>query len=192
MKKASQTRCLTFAPYAWGGEVYAQRCDAMRAGTSRYPLHRPTTTYYLCCIRYAVFLYLQNLYLPTSKRCIKMGIPSLIQPFCIVLVFISNFISIDKPNCHFERISHRHFERVSYCHFERVSYCHFFRWCSSGKPITSERSESRNLNHVNITNIPNSRPRKPPFSWTARVILRSHPRKQSFLWTGCQFFIEYY
>ena len=29
-------------------EVYAQRCDAMRAGTSRYPLHRPTTTYYLC------------------------------------------------------------------------------------------------------------------------------------------------
>ena len=31
------------------GEVYALRRDAMRAGTSRYPLHRPTTTYYLCC-----------------------------------------------------------------------------------------------------------------------------------------------
>ena len=30
-------------------EVYAQRCDAMRAGTSHYPLHHPTTTYYLCC-----------------------------------------------------------------------------------------------------------------------------------------------
>ena len=42
-----------------------------------------------------------------------------------MLVFISKFISIDKPNCHFERISH--------CHFER--------------------SESRNLNHANITNI---------------------------------------
>ena len=30
-------------------EVYALRCDAMRAGTSHYPLHRPTTTYYLWC-----------------------------------------------------------------------------------------------------------------------------------------------
>ena len=29
-------------------EVYALRCDAMRAGTSHYPLHRPTTTYNLC------------------------------------------------------------------------------------------------------------------------------------------------
>ena len=26
-------------------EVYALRCDAMQAGTSRYPLHRPSTTY---------------------------------------------------------------------------------------------------------------------------------------------------
>ena len=29
-----------------------------------------------------------------------------------MLVFISKFISIDKPNCHFERISHCHFERA--------------------------------------------------------------------------------
>ena len=36
---------LNFCPLCVA-EVYAQRCDAMRAGTSRYPLHRPTTTYY--------------------------------------------------------------------------------------------------------------------------------------------------
>ena len=35
---------LNFCPLCVA-EVYAQRCDAMRAGTSRYPLHRPTTTY---------------------------------------------------------------------------------------------------------------------------------------------------
>ena len=45
-KKASHVsvKCLTFAPLCVV-EVYALRCDAMRAGTSRYPLHRPTTTY---------------------------------------------------------------------------------------------------------------------------------------------------
>ena len=42
---------LNFCPLCVA-EVYALRCDA-------------------------VFLYLQNLYLSTSKRCIKMGIPSL-------------------------------------------------------------------------------------------------------------------
>ena len=54
------------------------------------------------------------------------------------------------------------FSLYFHCHLERASYCHFFRWCSSGKPITSEfhtvisseRSESRNLNHANIANIP--------------------------------------
>ena len=74
-------------------EVYALRCDAMRAGTSHYPLHRPTTTYCfrarnriairvvipstnspMTLQRYAVFLYLQNRCSQTSKRCIKMGI----------------------------------------------------------------------------------------------------------------------
>ena len=39
---------LNFCPLCVA-EVYTLRCDAMRAGTSRYPLHRPTTTYYLCC-----------------------------------------------------------------------------------------------------------------------------------------------
>ena len=83
---------LNFCPLCVA-EVYALRCDAMRAGTSRYPLHRPTTTYYfrarnriairvvipstnspMTLQRYAVFIYLQNLDLSTSKRCIKMGI----------------------------------------------------------------------------------------------------------------------
>ena len=36
---------LNFCPLCVA-EVYAQRCDAMRAGTSHYPLHRPTTTYF--------------------------------------------------------------------------------------------------------------------------------------------------
>ena len=36
---------LNFCPLCVA-EVYALRRDAMRAGTSRYPLHRPTTTYY--------------------------------------------------------------------------------------------------------------------------------------------------
>ena len=35
---------LNFCPLCVA-EVYALRCDAMLAGTSRYPLHRPTTTY---------------------------------------------------------------------------------------------------------------------------------------------------
>ena len=35
---------LNFCPLCVA-EVYALRRDAMRAGTSRYPLHRPTTTY---------------------------------------------------------------------------------------------------------------------------------------------------
>ena len=75
-KKSISFEMLNFCPLCVA-EVYALRCDAMLAGTSRYPLHRPATTYCLCCIRYAVFLYLQNLHLSTSKRCIKMGIPSL-------------------------------------------------------------------------------------------------------------------
>ena len=50
-KKSISRQCemLNFYPL-YVVEVYALRCDAMRAGTSRYPLHRPTTTYYyLCC-----------------------------------------------------------------------------------------------------------------------------------------------
>ena len=35
---------LNFCPLCVA-EVYALRCDAMLAGTSRYPLHRPSTTY---------------------------------------------------------------------------------------------------------------------------------------------------
>ena len=69
---------LNFCPLCVA-EVYALRCDAMRAGTSRYPLHRPTTTYCfgarnrlsdkgchpfdefpMTLQRYAVFLNLQN------------------------------------------------------------------------------------------------------------------------------------
>ena len=41
--------------------------------------------------------------------------------------------------------------------YKRTSYCHFFRCCSSGKPATSERSESRNLNHANRTPIHENR-----------------------------------
>ena len=41
-KKASQTRCLTLPLCV--AEVYTLRCDAMRAGTSHCPLHRPSTT----------------------------------------------------------------------------------------------------------------------------------------------------
>ena len=36
---------LNFCPLCVA-EVYALRRDAMRAGTSHYPLHHPTTTYY--------------------------------------------------------------------------------------------------------------------------------------------------
>ena len=36
---------LNFCPLCVA-EVYTLRCDAMLAGTSHYPLHRPTTTYY--------------------------------------------------------------------------------------------------------------------------------------------------
>ena len=54
---------LNFCPLCVA-EVYALRCDA-------------------------VFLYLQNLYLSTSKRCIKMGIPSLNSAifYCVRLYF---------------------------------------------------------------------------------------------------------
>ena len=89
--------------------------------------------------RYAVFLYLQNQYLSTSKSCIKMGIPSLNSA---ILYIISLYF---------------------HCHLERASYCHFFHYRSSGKPITSERSESRNLNHANITNIPDLIHENTPF-----------------------------
>ena len=36
---------LNFCPLCVA-EVYTLRCDAMQAGTSHYPLHRPSTTYY--------------------------------------------------------------------------------------------------------------------------------------------------
>ncbi len=58
-EKSISNEMLNFCPLCVA-EVYALRRDAMRAGTSHYPLHHPTTTYYLCCTRYAVFLNLQN------------------------------------------------------------------------------------------------------------------------------------
>ena len=100
-------------------EVYALRCDAMRAGTSHYPLHHPTTTYCfrarnriairvvipstnspMTLQRYAVFLYLQNLDLSTSKRCIKMGIESLKSAilYCVSLYFHLHRINIANIN----------------------------------------------------------------------------------------------
>ena len=39
-------------------------------------------------------------------------------------------------------------------------------------------------NHVNITNIPDPRPRKQPISWTADSFCWSCPPKQSISWTG--------
>ena len=56
-EKSISDKMLNFCPFCVA-EVYTLRCDAMLAGTSHYPLHRPTTTYYLCCIRSAVFLLL--------------------------------------------------------------------------------------------------------------------------------------
>ena len=47
-EKSISNEMLNFCPLCVA-EVYALRCDAMQAGTSRYPLHRPSTTYYLCC-----------------------------------------------------------------------------------------------------------------------------------------------
>ena len=47
MGKSISNEMLNFCPLCVA-EVYALRCDAMRAGTSHYPLHRPSTTYYLC------------------------------------------------------------------------------------------------------------------------------------------------
>ena len=45
-KKSISRQCETLNFYPlYVVEVYALLCDAMRAGTSRYPLHRPTTTY---------------------------------------------------------------------------------------------------------------------------------------------------
>ena len=46
---------LNFCPLCVA-EVYALRRDAMRAGTSHYPLHHPTTTYYLYCKDMQFFL----------------------------------------------------------------------------------------------------------------------------------------
>ena len=50
-------------------------CDA--GGDFALPITSSVHDLLIMLQRYAVFLYLQNLYLSTSKRCIKMGIPSL-------------------------------------------------------------------------------------------------------------------
>ena len=47
-EKSISDEMLNFCPLCVA-EVYSLRCDAMLAGTSRYPLHRPATTYCLCC-----------------------------------------------------------------------------------------------------------------------------------------------
>ena len=114
-------------------------CDA--GGDFALPITSSDHDLLIMLQRYAVFLYLQNLYLSTSKRCIKMGIPSLKSA---ILYCVSLFIPFSKIRCY------------------RPG------WQS---------------NHANITNIPNSHPRKQPFSWTTRPFFRSHPRKQPFSWT---------
>ena len=43
-EKSISDEMLNFCPFCVA-EVYTLRCDAMLAGTSHYPLHRPTTTY---------------------------------------------------------------------------------------------------------------------------------------------------
>ena len=114
MKKASQTRCLTFAPYAW--RRFTPR-GVMRCGRGLRTTHNivrprlttlglgtawairvviPSTNSPMTLQRYAVFLYLQNLYLSTSKRCIKMGIPSLNSAifYNVGLYFHSNCTNI--------------------------------------------------------------------------------------------------
>ena len=79
---------LNFCPLCVA-EVYALRCDAMLAGTSHYPFTSSYHDLLFMLQRYAVFLYLQNLYLSTSKMCIKMGIPYLNSAIfiCIGLYF---------------------------------------------------------------------------------------------------------
>ena len=60
--------------------------------------------------RYAVFLYLQNPYLSTSKRCIKMGIPSLNSAilYCVSLYFRftdpSTTLRITVKSCKYSKI----------------------------------------------------------------------------------------
>ena len=111
---------LNFCPLCVA-EVYAQRCDAMRAGTSRCPLHRPSTTYYLYCIRCAVFLYFKTYTYQLQQGVSKWVLNLWNQPFCIVLVYISVY---------------RYSRRCAPQDDKSV--------------ISSDRRESRDLNHTNI------------------------------------------
>ena len=93
-KKASRVRCLTFAPYAWRRFTPWGVMRCWRGLRTTHYIVRPrlttlgleiawairvvipSTNSPMTLQRYAVFLYLTNLYLSTSKSCIKMGIPS--------------------------------------------------------------------------------------------------------------------
>ena len=109
---------LNFCPLCVA-EVYALRCDVMRCRRGLRTTHYivrprlttlgleiawairvviPSTNSPMTLQRYAVFLYLQNLYLSTSKSCIKMGIPSLKSAifYNVSLYFQSNRTNITK------------------------------------------------------------------------------------------------
>ena len=63
-------------------------CDAMQAGTSHYPLHRPTTTYWLCCKDIQFFSICKTCTYQLQKGVSKWVFHLWIQPFCIILVCI--------------------------------------------------------------------------------------------------------
>ena len=96
--------------------------------------------------RYAVFLYLQNLYLSTSKRCIKMGIPSLNSAIFYNVSLFTLSLSRARLTLSFVSLVLKRqadYERASYCHFERAKRVEKSKSCKS-----------------------DSHPRKPPYSWT--------------------------
>jgi len=82
---------LNFCPLCVA-EVYALRCDAMRAGTSRYPLHRPTTTYCLRCKDMQFFSICKTYTYQLQQGVSKWGSNLLNLPFCIVFLLLIPFI----------------------------------------------------------------------------------------------------
>ena len=181
MKKASRVRCLTFAPYAWRRFTPCGVMRCWRGLRTTHYIVRPrltnlglvtdtvaganaeetawairvvipSTNSPMTLQRYAVFLYLQNLYLSTSKRYIKMGISSLksailynISLYFHCHRFLHSLRSVEMTRVHPIRTTTASFPSTVYhCHLER--------------PQGVERSKSCKYGPC---------PRKWPFLWTA-------------------------
>ena len=123
---------LNFCPLCVA-EVYALRCDA-------------------------VFLYLQNLYLSTSKRCIKMGIPSLNSAIFYNVSLYFNLSSRASLTLSFLSLSFK--RQADYERAQRV-----------------EKSKSCKYNKY-----PGPRPRKGAYLWPTSLFLTPRPRKRPFFW----------